>query len=155
MPEFKSEWACNSCLILLGAPTTRSHVCKPCTHDYTQVDAAYEQADILNGRQEAAAIQAAEAAGTTPPPAAAAAGQSSGAAAPGISAGRYNLPSSGNTTADKVAAGLVIGGTVVATAVGKAAAATANAISNYANKQVASGKPNQKPATISPTFKSG
>jgi hypothetical protein len=125
--------------------------------DYTQVDAAYEEADNLNGRQEAAAIQAAEAAGTTPPPAAAAAaaGQPAGAAAPGIPAGRYNLPSSGNTTADKVAAGLVIGGTVVATAVGKAAAATANAISNYANKQVASGKPNQKPATISPTFKSG
>jgi hypothetical protein len=122
-----------------------------------QVDAAYEEADNLNSRQEAAAIQAAEAAGATPPPAAAAAaaGQPSGAAAPGISAGHYNLPSSGNTTADEVAAGLVIGGTVVATAVGKAAAATANAISNYASKQVATGKPNQKPATISPTFKSG
>jgi hypothetical protein len=120
------------------------------------VDAAYEEADTLNGSKEAAALQAAEAAGSMPPPAVAA-GQAAGAAAApaGIAAGRYQLPSSGNSTADKVAAGLVLGGAVVATAVGKAAAATANAISNYASKQVASGKPNEKPATISPTFKTG
>ncbi|KAF6265793.1 senescence-associated protein-domain-containing protein [Scenedesmus sp. NREL 46B-D3] len=119
-----------------------------------QVDAAYEEADNLNGRKEATALQAAEAAGTPPPPAAAAAsGQA--AAAPGISAGRYQLPNSGNATADKVAAGLVVGGTMVATAVGNAAAATATAISNYANKQVASQAPNAKPATVSPTFKKG
>lgn len=115
-----------------------------------QVDAAYEEADNLNGRKEAAALQAAEAAGSTP---AAAAGQ---AAAAGTAPGHPQLPSSGKqTTADKVAAGLVLGGAVVATAVGKAAAATANAISSYASKQAANGKPNEKPATISPTFKTG
>ncbi|WIA11726.1 hypothetical protein OEZ85_011821 [Tetradesmus obliquus] len=122
-----------------------------------QVDAAYEEADNLNGRKEAAALQAAEAAGSMPA-AAAAAGQAAAAAAaaPGAAPGRPQLPSSGKqTTADKVAAGLVLGGAVVATAVGKAAAATANAISSYASKQAANGKPNEKPATISPTFKTG
>lgn len=128
-----------------------------------QLDAAYEEADKLTGGKEAAALQAAEAAGAAPERAAATASAVAGsqptltpteaATAANVAAGKYVLPSSGNATADRVAAGLVLGGSMVASAVGSAAAKTADAIQGYAQKQIATTKPNEKPATISPTFK--
>lgn len=133
-----------------------------------QVDAAYEEADKLNGSKEAAALQAEDIAGARPAAAAVGPGVAVGVpatapaatAAPppaqsGIAVGQYTLPSSGNQTADKVASGLLWGGTVVASAVGQAAVATAGAIQSYAQKQIAKQPPNHKPATISPTFKRG
>eukprot|EP00878_Enallax_costatus_P020376 GHUV01021533.1.p1 GENE.GHUV01021533.1~~GHUV01021533.1.p1 ORF type:complete len:408 (+),score=149.45 GHUV01021533.1:217-1440(+) len=130
-----------------------------------QVDAAYEEADKLTGGKEAAALEAAEAAGAPPEAAAAAAAAVAGpqstlspaeaAEAANIAAGKYVLPSSGNATADRVAAGLVLGGSMVASAVGRAAAATADAIHGYAQKQISNSKPNEKSATISPTFSKG
>jgi hypothetical protein len=130
-----------------------------------QVDAAYEEADKLNGGKEAAALHAAEAAGAPPAAAAMAAAAAAGpsptltpaqaATAASVAAGKYTLPSSGNPTADRVAAGLLLGGTAVASAVGRAAAATADAINGYTRKQMDKQQPNTSPATISPTFKKG
>jgi hypothetical protein len=107
-----------------------------------QVDAAAEEVDKLQGGKQAAAIQAAEAAGAGPSAAAGAAtaaaaatagptpaGPSSAPGAPGqpgapplgpIQSGKYTLPSSGNKTADKVAAGLLTASAAVASAVGHA-----------------------------------
>lgn len=103
-----------------------------------QVDAAAEEADKLQGGKQAAAIQAAEAAGAGPSAAAGAATAAAvatgaaGSGAPAVSgppgapggpplghiqSGKYVLPSSGNKTADKVAAGLLTAGTAVAAAV--------------------------------------
>lgn len=105
-----------------------------------QVDAAAEEVDKLQGGKQAAAIKAAEAAGAGPSGAAGAATAAAAAAAaatpagapssdavhpgaPGgpplshIQSGRYTLPSSGNKTADKVAAGLLSAGQAVASAV--------------------------------------
>lgn len=130
-----------------------------------QVDAAYEEADKLTGGKQAAALQAAEAAGAPPAAAAAAAAAVAGpgatltpaeaAAAANVAAGKYSLPSSGNATADRVAAGLLLGSSMAASAIGRAAAATADAIHGYAKKQIEKQQPNAKPATISPTFKKG
>lgn len=130
-----------------------------------QVDAAYEEADKLTGGKEAAALQAAEAAGAPPEAAAVAAAAVAGpsptltpseaATAANVVAGKYTLPSSGNPNADRVAAGLLLGGTMVASAVGRAAAATADAIHGYAKKQIDKQQPNNAPATISSTFKKG
>lgn len=104
-----------------------------------QVDAAAEEVDKLQGGKQAAAIKAAEAAGAGPSAAAGAAtaaaaatagptpaGPSSAPGAPGhpgapplghIQSGKYTLPSSGNKTADKVAAGLLTASAAVASAV--------------------------------------
>lgn len=112
-----------------------------------QVDAAAEEVDKLQGGKQAAALKNAEAAGAGPSAAAgaaaAAAAQAGGphpappSAAPGapgqhapaaagaapapplghIQSGKYTLPSSGNKTADKVAAGLLTAGAAVASAV--------------------------------------
>jgi hypothetical protein len=181
-----------------------------------QVDAAAEEVDKLQGGKQAQALQAAEEAGAGPAAAAGAAtaaAAAAGAAAPGtaaptpagaapapprrtparIESGRYSLPSSGSTAADRVAAGLLWSGTVVANAVrlragvgvvvteaapaaarvqhlimctllasaatwvqvGSAATATAGAIKSYADKQKATGPPNEQHAQVSPHFKRG
>lgn len=101
-----------------------------------QVDAAAEEADKLQGGKQAAALQAAEASGAGPSAVAGAAtaaaaataglhpaGPSVAPGAPGqpgapplghIQSGKYTLPSSGNKTADKVAAGLLSASSFVA-----------------------------------------
>lgn len=105
-----------------------------------QVDAAAEEVDKLSGGKQAAAIQAAEAQGAGPSAAAGAATAAAATAVPvGVAGGpaaaaaagaaplpprigtiegdKFVLPSSGNKTADKVAAGLLTAGTAVASAV--------------------------------------
>lgn len=158
------------------------HVCAFST--VKQVDAAAEEVDKLQGGKQAAALKTAEAAGAGPSAAAgaatAAAAQTAGphpappSAAPGapgqhapaaagaapapplghIQSGKYTLPTSGNKTADKVAAGLLTAGAAVASAVGAAATATAGAIQNYAQKQMTA-PASLEHAKVSPHFKRG
>lgn len=120
-----------------------------------QLDAAAEEADRLGGGKEAQAIAAAAQADE-----AQAGSGGSDAAAPAAApapatAGVYVLPPSGNPTADRLAAGLLRGSSAVAGMVGRAASATASAISGYAERRIAAGEPTATPAKVSPTLKAG
>jgi hypothetical protein len=115
-----------------------------------QVDAAAEEVDKLQGGKQAAAIKAAEAVGAGPSAAAGAATAAAAATpavapstsavppgAPGgpplshIQSGKYTLHSSGNKTADKVAAGLLTAGQAVASAVSSHAQGVWGCIAGY------------------------